>query len=253
MLQPGEMKILIVEEHTVLRDTMLKLLSDWFPSAAAESADNGTAAVQLLRSNAFTHLVIDLQITDLDAFDVAAFAVKCTPDIRIIATTFLCDEYTVYRVGKLPIRGFVDKRMSTRFNFHQAIANVEVDLAYYSPSFQRLKAECAENQDSFDKILSEREIEVLALLAVPFNDTEIAGKLRIAEGTVEKHRFNILKKLGLNSTTELIRFARSRGIIQPLVSVRPAASVAWTTLQDSRSGSLEKLESPSLFSVGKAG
>lgn len=247
------MKILIVEDHTVFRDTMLKLLSDWFPDATAESTDNGTAAVQLLRSSVFTHLVIDLQITDLDGFDVAAFAVKCTPDIRIIATTSHCDEYTVYRVEKLPIRGFVDKRMSTRFNFHQAIANVEVDLAYYSPSFQRLKAERAGDQDSFDKILSEREIEVLALLAVPFNDAEIAGKLRISEGTVEKHRFNILKKLDLSSTTELIRFARSRGIIRPLAAVRPAASVAWTTMQDSRSGAVEKLESPSLFPVARAG
>jgi len=253
MLQPGQMKILIVEEHTVLRDTMLNLLSDWFPTATAESTDNGTAAVQLLRSNAFTHLIIDLQITDLDAFDVAAFAVRCTPDIRIIATSSLCYEYTVYRVGKLPIRGFVDKRMSTRFNFHQAIANVEVDWAYYSSSFQRLKAECADDQDSFDKILSEREIEILALLAVPFNDAEIAGKLGIAEGTAEKHRFNILKKLGLNSTTELIRFARSRGIIQPLVAVRPAASVAWATIPDPRSEPVEKLESPSPFPVARAG
>lgn len=247
------MKILIVEDHPVFRDTMLKLLSDWFPDATAESTDNGIGAIRLLRSNVFTHLVIDLQISDLDGFDVAVFAVRCTPDIRIIATTSLCDEYTVYRAEKLPIRGFVDKRMSTRFNFHQAIANVEVDLTYYSPSFQRLKAERAGNQDSFDKILSEREIEILALLAVPFNDAEVAGKIRISEGTVQKHRFNILKKLSLNSTTELIRFARSRGIIRPLAAVHPATSVAWATMPDPRSGAVEKLVRPSLFPVARAG
>jgi DNA-binding NarL/FixJ family response regulator len=121
----------------------------------------------------------------------------------------------VYRTEKRRVRGFVDKRISTAFNFHQAIANVEADLAYHSPSFLRLKSARISNPVSFDKILSDREIEVLAMIATPLSDAEIAQALEISKGTAEKHRFNLLRKLDLATTIELIRYARTHGIVAP--------------------------------------
>lgn len=208
------MKILIVEDQPVFRDTLLKIVEDWYPDSTAECAANGTDALRLVQSRSFTHLLLDLQISDIDGFVVADAAIKRLPDIRIVALTSHCDDYTVYRVLKRRILSFVNKREAIRYNFHQAIANAEVDLIYHSPSFQRLKAERSLNSESFDKILSDREVEILSFIAIPFEDYEIATELKLSIGTVEKHRFNILRKLGLASTTALVRFARQRGIVR---------------------------------------
>ena len=64
---------------------------------------------------------------------------------------------------------------------------------------------------SFDKVLSDRECTLLALIGEPLTDAEIAERLELSRSTVEKHRFNILKKLDLANTTDLVRWAREHG------------------------------------------
>lgn len=221
------MKILIVEDHPIFREILQRILTDWFVQATVVCANDGTTAIRHLQEQSFTHLLLDLQLTDIDGFEVADTAKKSIPDIRIITLTSHCDEYTVYRAEKLRIRGFVDKRTAIPFNFHQAIANVEADGVYYSPSFLRLKQERMKNSMSFDKILSERELSMLELIATPFSDREIATELGLSPNTVEKHRFNILRKLGLNTTTELVRFARLRGIVRTPRSQAMTATPRW--------------------------
>ena len=81
---------------------------------------------------------------------------------------------------------------------------------------------------SFDKILSDREIEILALLAVPYSDGEVGAVLGISPGTAEKHRFNMLRKLGLATTTELVRFARKRGIVRSLAPTHNEIPARWS-------------------------
>jgi DNA-binding NarL/FixJ family response regulator len=71
---------------------------------------------------------------------------------------------------------------------------------------------------SFDKVLTDRERAILALVGVPYTDAEIAAELSISEDTVQKHRFNILRKLDLQTTAELVRYARDHGFT---LSARP--------------------------------
>lgn len=210
------MNVLIVEDHPVFREIIEKILSNWFSQATVVCAADGASAIRQLQSQVFTHLMLDLQITDMDGFDVVDAAMMIVPDIRIITLTSHCNDFTIYRAEKRHLMGFVDKRVATAFNIHQAFANVEAGITYYSPSFQRLKSGRMMDPASFDKILSDREIEILMLIAVPYTDSEIAAELDISPGTVEKHRFNILRKTGLITTTGLVRFARQRGIVRTL-------------------------------------
>jgi len=216
------MKVLIVEDHPVFREIIQRILSSWFAQATVVSAASGALAVNLLQSQVFTHLLLDLQIPDIDGFAIADFAVKVAPAIRIITLTSQCDAFSVYQAEKRHVSGFVDKRVSTAFNFHQAIANVEAGITYFSPSFQQLKLERTMDPASFDKVLSDREIEILALIALPCSDGEVAIELGISQATAEKHRFNMLRKLGLSTTLELVRFARARGIVRSLASKQTA-------------------------------
>jgi DNA-binding NarL/FixJ family response regulator len=92
-----------------------------------------------------------------------------------------------------------------------AITTVAQGRAWFSDEFLRVKSVRHQDSNSFDKLLTERERDVLAMVGRPLTDAEISKRLEIAEETVEKHRFNILRKLGLESTTELVRYARDHG------------------------------------------
>ena len=214
------MNILIVEDRPIFQEILKKIIADWFPSTTVVCAADGAAAMRNLTSQLFTHLLLNLQLDDVDGFEVADAALKSTPGIRIVAITSYCDDYIVYRAEKRRFRGFLDQRMASAFNCHQAIANVEVDLSFFSPSFVQIKNERIRNPLSFDKILSAREIEILELIAVPFNDQQISTTLGLSITTIKKHRFNILRKTGLDTTNDLVRYARLRGIVLSLPALR---------------------------------
>jgi len=77
------------------------------------------------------------------------------------------------------------------------------------------------NPVAFDKVLTDREQTILSLVGEPLSDAEIAAQLRVSPETVEKHRFNIMRKLGLRSRAESARFARRCGLTRPPVAQRP--------------------------------
>jgi|GEM_PF-263677 len=206
------MNVLIVVGHPVFREVLQEIFFDRFPSTAVECVANGDSAIRLIQSQGFTHLVLDLQLADIDGFVIADAAINLQPTIRIIVLTSCCNNYSVFRTERRCIKGFVDTQFATASAIRQAIESVAADGVYFSPSFLRLKAERRMDPRSFDKILSDREMSVLALVATPFSDREIANELSISPETVEKHRFNMLRKLNLRTTTELMRFARLHGI-----------------------------------------
>ena len=82
---------------------------------------------------------------------------------------------------------------------------------WFSETFQKVKSARHRDPNSFDKLLTDRERAVLLLLGEPLSDQEVAQRLDISQETVEKHRFNILRKLDLATTTELVRYAREHG------------------------------------------
>ena len=229
------MNILIVDEHIVFREILESLCSNLLGDVAVTCVADGASAIRLCQSQMFSLPLLDLQLPDIDSFDIADAAAALKPDIPILALSSHCNEYNVFRAEKRRVRGFVDKRVATISVLHEAITRVAANSPYFSPSFLRLKSERIRDTMSFDKILSERELEVLALVAAPFSNQEIAAELGISPQTVEKHRFNILRKLGLHTTAQLVRFGRRRGIVRcpeqlaaspahpPVRPTRPAA------------------------------
>lgn len=214
------MNTLIVENCPVFQEALKNILSKWLPAAPAVFTQDGAGAIRLLKSQSFSLLLLDLQIGDIDGFEIADAAITYSPGIHVIALGFQCNEFMVYQAHKRRICGFVDKHSASILDFQQAIAQGSAKLAYFSPSFQKIKSERTNNPVSFDKILSDREIEILAWIAFPLDDREIAALLGISIRTVETHRFNILRKLDLLTTTELIRYARRYGIIHSAANTR---------------------------------
>jgi two-component system response regulator NreC len=136
---------------------------------------------------------------------------RAAPNVRILVLSSHCDEYTVFRVEKAQVHGFVDKNSNSVSILKAAITAVGADQRFFSEAFLRLRDARHGNPQSFDKLLSGRERAVLELIGEPLSDREIAIRLGISAETVEKHRFNLLGKLGLQTTSELARYARENG------------------------------------------
>jgi len=205
------MRIVIVEDHLMFREVLRKVCArDLHHEVVGEAAD-GNSAVELVARTSPDLLLLDLHLPNLDGFGVIESLQQAAPNVRILVLSSHCDEYTVFRVEKARVQGFVDKNTNTVAILKAAIAAAGQGKTFFSESFLRIKMARHNNPQSFDKLLTDRERAVLTLIGEPQSDREIAVHLGISAETVEKHRFNLLGKLGLQTTTELARYAREHG------------------------------------------
>ena len=204
-------RIVIVEDHAMFREVLRKVCARDLRHDVVGEASDGQGAVQLVRDLAPDMVLLDLHLPKLDGFGVAEAIRQAAPTIKILVLSSHCDDFTVFRAEKTHVNGFVDKNTNTVAVLKDAITAVSKGLTYFSPEFLRLKAARHDDPHSFDKLLTDRERSILALIGEPFQDWEIAMRLGVSEQTVEKHRFNILRKLDLKSTIELVRYARDHG------------------------------------------
>ena len=205
------MKIVIVEDHLMFREVLRKVcVRDLHHEIVGEAGDGRTAVELVLRTSPDL-VLLDLHLPNLDGFGVVEALQQASPGIHILVLSSHCDDYTVFRAEHAYVQGFVDKNTNTVPTLKAAITAVGQGRTYFSESFLRIKAARHADPRSFDKLLTDRERAVLTLIGEPRSDSEIAVRLQISEETVEKHRYNILHKLGLQTAAALVRYARDHG------------------------------------------
>ena len=195
----------------MFREVLRKVCVDDLRHEVVGEAEDGARAVEIVGRTAPDMVLLDLHLPSLDGFGVVEAIRKKAAQVKILILSSHCDEYTVFRSEKVRVQGFVDKNTNSVATLKSAISAVADGKVWFSDAFLRAKAARHRDPRSFDKLLTERERSVLALVGQPLTDAEISVQLEISEETVEKHRFNILHKLDLQSTTELIRYARDHG------------------------------------------
>ena len=195
----------------MFREVLRKVCARDLRHDVVGEAMDGQGAVQLVGQTQPDLVLLDLHLPKLDGFGVVEAVRRAVPEIRILVLSSHCDDYTVFRAEKARVNGFVDKNTNTVAVLKKAITAVSEGRTYFSEEFLRLKGARFADPSSFDKLLTDRERSILALIGEPYQDWEIAMRLKLSEPTVEKHRFNILRKLELGSTIELVRYAREHG------------------------------------------
>lgn len=208
------MRIVIVEDHQMFREVIHKVCVSDFGHQVVGQAGDGATALQVILREQPDLLLLDLQLPDLDGFTIIETVRKVLPALRIIAITSARGEYTLYRVERAGIQGFVDKNVNSIDSLREAIETVGSGNKYLAPSFLKARAQRVADPSSFDKVLTEREVTVLAMIGRSYSDAEIAERLKISVHTAATFRQRIMKKLNISGTPKLIRYAIERGFTQ---------------------------------------
>ncbi|MBI3886591.1 MAG: response regulator transcription factor [Opitutae bacterium] len=205
------MRIVIVEDHEMFREVLRKVCTQELRHEVVGEAGDGRRAVLLVLETKPDLVLLDLHLPNLDGFAVVEALQLARPTGRILVLSSHCDDYTVFRAERARVHGFVDKNTNTVAVLKAAIGAVGDGGRFFSEEYLRVKAARHRDTHSFDKLLTDRERTVLALIGEPLADREIAARLGLSEETVAKHRFNIQHKLDLHGVAELVRYARDHG------------------------------------------
>lgn len=208
------MRIVIVEDHQMFREVIHKVCVSDFGHEVVGEAGDGATALRVILGEQPDLVLLDLQLPDVDGFTIIEAVRKVLPKLRIIAITSAQGDYTLYRVERAGINGFVDKNANSLASLREAIEMVSKGKQYLAPSFVKAKRERQANPTSFDKVLTERERVILALIGQSCTDDEVAKRLKISTSTAATFRNRIMHKLNVHSTPKLIRFALEHGFTQ---------------------------------------
>jgi DNA-binding NarL/FixJ family response regulator len=206
---PEPIRILIADDHAVVRDGLAAMLSFQPDMAVATHARNGREALEQYRAVRPDVVVMDLAMPELDGVG-AIIAIRAEfPDARILVLTTYDGDENVYRALENGAKGYLLKDCSTE-DLLTAIRAVHMGGTHVSA---RAAAKLAERTMG-GAALSAREVEVLTLIASGKSNKEIAGLLFISEGTVKTHVLSIHEKLSVGDRTEAVVTAIKRGILR---------------------------------------
>jgi DNA-binding NarL/FixJ family response regulator len=210
-------RIVLADDHPVVRHGVRSLLQAEPDFSIVGEASSGLETVQLVEKLQPEVLVVDLMLPGLNGLEVTRQVKQRLPQTRVVVLSMHANEPYVLEALKNGASGYVLKD-SSGTDLVLAVKQVLGGQRYLSPplSERAVEAYLQRSQDtSFDPYdaLTEREREVLHLAAEGMSNPDIANRLSISPRTVETHRANLMRKLGLRTQTDLIRYALKRGIL----------------------------------------
>lgn len=206
---PDQIRILIADDHSVVRDGLAAMLSYQPDLAVVGHAKDGREAVEQFRKTKPDVVLMDLAMPELDGAGAIVAIRHEFPNARILVLTTYDGDENVYRALENGAKGYLLKDCSTA-DLLAAIRKVHSGGTHVS---ERAASRLAERAMS-GAALSAREIEVLNLIAAGKSNKEIATTLFISEGTVKTHVLSIHEKLGVSDRTEAVVTAIKRGILR---------------------------------------
>lgn len=208
------LQILLADDHVVVRQGLRALLEEEGFEVVGEARD-GLEAVGLVEKLRPTIAVLDVAMPKLNGIDAARQIKKISSQTRTILLTALTEDRYVLESLRAGIRGYVLKA-SSGDELVEAIREVARGKVYLSPGLSStvVEAYIADLKVS-ERELTDREREVLQLIAEGKTTKEIAATLNVTFKTAESHRANIMQKLEIHDIAGLVRYAIRHGLIQP--------------------------------------
>ena len=204
-------RIAIVEDELMLSGALAAWIARYRDLQLVGCAADGEAGWELCQSTRPDIALVDIQIPKLDGLKLIQRLATQFPEMRLLAMSGMMDAYTIWRVMQSGVHGYVNKTQPPE-SLIEAIRAVARGNTLFGPAFSQVKQEWLSQPEAFQKILSEREQQVLRGVVAGWEDDLIGVKLDIAPATVEVHRKNIRQKLGVHNDRGLLAYARRWGL-----------------------------------------
>jgi two-component system, NarL family, invasion response regulator UvrY len=206
--------IMIVDDHTLIRETWSFLLGKNENFDVVAECGDGERAIELARDKRPDVVLLDINMAPMSGFDVLKMIRKYSPGSKIIGVSMHSQPAYAKKMLRLGAKGYVTKN-SPRQEMLEAISEVSNNRIYICQEVKNILSDQMLNGDQVNpdiNNLSDREMQIVRALKEGLSSKEIAAELNISLKTVEVHRHNILKKLKLKNTVSLINFINSQAI-----------------------------------------
>jgi len=213
------LRILLADDHTVVRQGLRKVLEECPEWAVVAEAGDGREAVRLAEQFKPDVSILDVAMPLLNGIEATRQIARRVPSTRILVLSMYADEAYVAQILKAGASGYLLKD-SADVDLIQAVSEVARGKSFFSPAIARVMLDNYVRQDAEKGVsdryesLSQREREILQLVAEARTNKEIAALLSVSPSTVETHRARIMEKLDLHSAAEIVLYAVRRGVIR---------------------------------------
>ena len=206
--------VVIADDHPILLRGMTELISNMDGFELLGSATNGRDAVTMCIEWKPDIVLLDIAMPELNGLEAAKRIRKHSPATKIIlASTYLKEEEYLRKAIALKIDGFVDKTEPEE-NYPKILKEIVSGNSYISPEIHKVFLNALQNEQiSKQSKLSKREIEIIKLIIGHKTNQQIAEVLFLSIRTIEKHRENIHKKLGIHSKGGLVQYAKDHNLL----------------------------------------
>lgn len=212
-------KIILTEDHQILRDGVKVLIASENIEIAGEAA-SGAELWKLLETEQPDLILMDISLPDTSGIELTRELSQRRPEIKVLILSMYTDESFINQAIKAGAKGYLHKN-TTREEMLTAIDSVYSGSDFYSENISKiiLKSYIEKAKLKTDEItnphevLSKREIEILKMFADGYINKEIADRLFISIRTVESHKNHIMQKLNLKTQVELVKFAIKHNLV----------------------------------------
>jgi DNA-binding NarL/FixJ family response regulator len=206
------LRIFLVDDHKIIRDGIRAMLLGNPKFRVVGTAGDAIDFFDQLNEAKPDICVLDVQLPGKSGIEIAEILKSQYPHIRILILTALKEDAPVQQCRELEVEGMISKD-SGKETYLEALTALSEGKSFYAGQFTELLIQSQANQKSINGLLSVREIEFLVAFTKGLSHKEIADTLHISPRTVEVHKKNVMEKLKLTNTVELIKYAIKEGLI----------------------------------------
>lgn len=214
MIDTKKIQLLVADDHAILRDGIVSLLGTEKNFKVVCIASGGYQVLDLIEKNHIDICLLDINMPGLDGIETAKLIRQRKPEIKIIMLTTYNDREIISELVHIGVAGYLLKN-SDKEELVEAINKVMKGRHYFSEDVEKIILQGLTEKKNTEVIpLTERELEVVQLLAKEYTNDRIADELHISYRTVETHRKNIMQKTKSGNLAGLIKYAYSKGLIK---------------------------------------
>jgi DNA-binding NarL/FixJ family response regulator len=218
-MTPSKTRILLADDHAVVRNGLRMVLDAEPDLEVVAEAGDGAEAVSAAIADDIDLAILDISMPRMTGLHAAHELSRHRPDVRVLILSMHENEQYLYEALRAGASGYVVKTVADRDLVEACRATMRGEPFLYPGAMTALIRDYLHRADHDHGVredaLTPRELEVVKLIAEGYSSRQIAHTLTISEKTVERHRANILEKLGMRDRVQLTRYAIRRGLVEP--------------------------------------